>query len=47
MMHGTTNIKLFSSQNFSRINTPTFSTQSFFKPTCLRRWNRVFRNVGI
>jgi hypothetical protein len=45
------------SQNFSRINTPTFLKPSpFFKPTCLRRWNRqcvpkrryiTFRRRGI
>jgi len=32
---------LFSSQTFSRINTPIFSTQSVFIPTRLWRWNRV------
>jgi len=34
--------------NLFPINTPTFiKRSSFFTPTCLWRWNRVFRNVGI
>ena len=34
-------LRLFSSQTFSRINTPTFLKPShFFIPTCLWRWNR-------
>ena len=33
-------LRLFSSQTFSRINTPTFlKPNSFFTPTCLWRWN--------
>jgi hypothetical protein len=41
-------LRLFSSQTFSRINTQTFlKPSSFFTPTCLWRWNRVVRNVGI
>jgi hypothetical protein len=37
-------LRLFSSQNFSLINTPTFLKPSH--STCPWRWNRVFRNVG-
>jgi hypothetical protein len=33
-------LRLFSSQTFSRRNTPTFSTPSLFIPTRLWRWNR-------
>ena len=33
-------LKLFSSQNFSRIHTPTFLKPSHSTPTCLWRWNR-------
>jgi len=40
-------ILLFSSQIVSRINNPTFLKPSHSTPTCLRRRNRVSRNVGI
>jgi hypothetical protein len=40
---------LFSSQTFSCINTPTFSTphHSFYLPTYEDGTDRVFRNIGI
>ena len=38
---------LSSSQIFFPMNTPTFLKHSHPTPTCLWRWNRVFRNVGI
>jgi hypothetical protein len=34
-------LRLFSSQTFSRINTPTFLKPSHSTPTCLWRWNSV------
>jgi hypothetical protein len=34
------NLRLFSSQTFSRMNTPTFLKPSHSTPTCLWRWNR-------
>jgi len=41
-------LRLFSSKTFSRINTSTFiKPSSFYTPTCLWKWNRVFWNVGI
>jgi len=39
-------IWLFSSQTLSRMDTPTILKFSHYSPTCLWRWNRVFRNVA-
>jgi hypothetical protein len=40
-------LSLFSSQTLSCKDTPTILKFSHYLPTCLWRWNRVFRNVGI
>jgi len=37
----------FSSQILPRMDTPTILKFSHDSLTCLWRWNRVFRNVGI
>jgi len=39
--------ELLSSETFSHINTPPFLKPNHSVPTCLWRWDRMFRNVGI